>query len=398
MRSICDSRIKGMEEMKRNRVFRILTAAVLALGLLLSACGSNTDNSENKVEEKKELSETKKDISAQLTQFVQRMNLSGSVYLVHEGEEVLDIAQNVDGVSTQIPYGAASLTKQITASCIMKLYEADKLDINDTLDRYYPDYRFGDKLTLRTLLSQRSGVPDYEVESVEGRILVTCEGSEDNVEISADNTAEENRKIIRDFFMSKELLFEPGERFNYSDSNYALLAGITEQVSGMSFHDYARKNIFEPLGMKASFIDDNTLGDLSYLSPGDGTEFEGSYFSVKGAEFGCGDMLCSTGDLYSWYKGLTGGKVVSGDSYKLMTENYSDDGEIGYGFGLMIYGRDESKLFYHTGWIPSNYSSIYMIPDKEVFLAVLCSSGKGYPHDAATAILRKYCEYIGIEI
>lgn len=369
-------------------MIRMIIAAVMAAAVLLTACG------------KKELSDTQKqEISTELTQFIGRMNISGSVYLVHNGGEILDLAQgDLSGRGSDILYGVASLTKQITAACIMRLYDEGKLDINDTLDKYFPDYRYGDWISIEKLLCQRSGVTDYSVDSVDGEVVVTCDGSLDSVTITAENTAEENRRIIREFFMSKPLLFEPGEYFYYSDSNYALLAEIVSQVSGMDYHEYVRRNIFEPLGMdNAAFIDDNSA-DVSRLAPADGTEFDGSYYDYKGAEYGCGDMLCTTGDLYKWYKGLTGGRVVSDSSYKLMTKNYSKEGELGYGFGLMISEDGDAEVLYHYGWIPSSYSSMFMIPGQDIFAAVLCNSSRGYPHNAASAITKRYCEYIGLKI
>ena len=329
--------------------------------------------------------------------------ISAAVYIVHHGSELF-----AGGSGTAAPgiengpdavYGIASLTKQFTAACILQLYDAGRLDIDDRLSEYFPSYAYGDKITLRQLMSMRSGIPDYSVDSIDGRVLVTCEGSEDeSAEISAENTAAENIAVIRDHFLSRELLFEPGEEANYSDSNYALLAQIIAQTSGMSFHRYVREHIFAPLGMEtASFIDEQGGGSV-VVAQCDRSEFDGDYFLLKGAEYGCGDILISPRDLYRWYHGLTGGKVISEKSYRLMTSNYSDPDESGYGFGLFIDDSGDTKVYSHFGYIPAYYSMVIYIPAYDYFEVVLANRGDGVPYTRANEIAACFGEIIGLDL
>lgn len=339
------------------------------------------------------------DIATKLTRYAERMNFSGSVYLVDSGNVILDFAQgDYSGKGSDIKYGVASVTKQITAASVMKLAEDGKLDLDHKLSIYFPQYSYGKDITVRQLLCQRSGIPDYSIDYSDDAAWAYTDNSPYMVMVRKENDSKLNRKIIKDLVFGCELLFEPGEEFYYSDSNYALLADIVEQASGMSFHDYVRKNIFEPLGMTAAFIDDYSYGDDVTVAGTDREEFGDDYFLYKGLEFGCGDVLASTGDLYKWYKGLTGAKVVSKSSYEQMTENYSSPEELGYGYGLMISEEVECKTLYHYGFIPSYYSSLFMIPEHDVFAAVLANHEKGYPQTAACNIVKSYAKSSGYEV
>ena len=106
-------------------------ALLMAAVMLLSACGPR-GRSLNDTE--------KKDLSAQLTEYINRMDICGSVYAVYHGDVVLDIARgDYSGEGSDIVYAVASITKQFTATSIMQLYEQGKLDIDDKLGKYFPD-------------------------------------------------------------------------------------------------------------------------------------------------------------------------------------------------------------------------------------------------------------------
>ena len=391
----------------------ILSAAVLVVMLTMSIAFGSYENTGEKVEPamKSETSAATQpatqapdintriddakgeDVASRITDYVERMNISGSVLIVDQGETVLDFAQgDYTGKGSDIKYGVASVTKQITATCIMKLYEENKLDIDDYLDKWFPEYSYADEITVRQLLCQQSGLPDYSVETQEGAAWVYTDNSAYMVMVKPENSAQLNRKIIRDLIFDCDLLSEPGTEFYYSDSNYALLATIVEDVSGMSFHAYVRDNIFAPLGMSAAFIDDYEYGKDIVVATTDREEFDGDYYTYKGVEFGCGDMLASTNDLYKWYKGFTKYKIVSKSTYDLMTENYSPEGDLGYGYGLMISDESDSKVLYHYGYVPSFYSSIFMVPEKDLFVSVLANHSKGYPHTVAYIIIETYAK------
>lgn len=335
-------------------------------------------------------------IENKFSSFIASRKFSGAVYAVYHNNVVYDkgagMATNKLQNGPDVAYGVASLTKEFTAAAIMQLSDKGMLKTSDKISKYFPGYRYGDDIEIWHLLAQRSGIPDYSVDSLDDKVVVTCFNDEKSeIVLRTDASAEENRDKIRAFFMSEELLFEPGSYYDYSDSNYALLAEIVTRVSGMDFHDYVRQNIFEPLEMtKSAFIDDYDPSVITEVAQTDRSEFNRDYFTVKGAEYGCGDILTTPKDLYLWYRGFTSGKVVSDESYQAMTRNYSMEDELGYGYGLMISDTSEKKVIYHYGFIPSYYSSIIFVPELDYFQVVLSNHGNGDPHLMAADLARYF--------
>ena len=395
MRAIHYRKAKRVEEEKMKtwiKILALLTAAAIAFGL--TGCRPN-----------RALSDEEKDrIQTRFQACIDDRGVSAAVYAVYRDEVIFDggggMASDTLENGSDVAYGVASLSKQVTAAAVMQLYEDGLLDITDPIGKYFTDYRYGDKISITQLLSQRSGIPDYMVNSAKGKVVISVDqGGKNYVLVDTDNTAEENQKIIRDFFLSRELLFEPGTAFDYSDSNYALLAQIVSQVSGMSYHDYVRKNIFEPLGMEQTdFIDDYDHEKITKVAKTDRTEFSMDYYTVKGAEYGCGDVLTTPQDWYRWYRGLTDGAVVGKAAYELMTTNYSVWDELGYGFGLMISDESESKTVYHYGFLPSYYSAAIYIPEYDYFEVVSANHADGNPQKLASDLAKYFGSVIDLEL
>lgn len=377
----------------------MMIIALVAVAAIISLSGCKPDRA---------LTDDEKDrIRTRFQAYIDERGFSGAVYAVYRGEEIFDggggMATDTLKNGSDVAYGVASLSKQVTAAAVMRLYEQGMLNITDPLSKYFPDYRFGDKIQLIHLLSQRSGIPDYSVDSAEGvtdKAFITCYGNNNKyITVDIKDSAETNQKKIRDFVLSMDLLFEPGTAFDYSDANYALLAEIVSQVSGKRYHDYVRQEIFEPLGMKqSSFIDDYDKEKITKVAQTDRSEFGMDYYTVKGAEYGCGDVLTKPLDWYRWYRGLVGGEVVSKGAYELMTKNYSVREELGYGFGLMISDENKSKVVYHYGFIPSYYSAAIYIPEYDYFQVVFSNHAAGHPHVMAADMAKYFGSVIDLEL
>ena len=335
-------------------------------------------------------------------------NFSGVAYAVYKGSVVFDggrgEATDDEACTSDTAFGVASVSKQFTAASIMQLYDRGKLDVKDKLSKYFPDYKYGDKITVEHLLYQRSGIPDFAVENVDNMVDVVTYGDEyERFVISDKGSEKENRDRIREYFLSKDLLFEPGEMYDYSDSNYSLLAEIVSQVSGMEYHDYVRQNIFKPLLMKHSTFIDNFDEDFNEtIAAPDLSEFGRNYFEVKGLEYGCGDILTTPKDLYRWYKGLMGGQVVKKDTLAMMTQNYSKEEELGYGYGLMVSDTSDSKTLFHYGYVPSYYSSVFYIPEQDFFMTVIANrygeDENDDPHELAADMAKYAGRVIGVRL
>ena len=339
------------------RSLAILLSVILLMSLV--SCGTAQKEAEESTE-----AQDKPDYTALCQEELDSTLMQGAVYATVNGEEVLSLAKGkadktagIDN-SADVVYQFASVTKQFTAAAILLLYEDGKLDLQDTVDRYFPDCPGGSEITVHMLLCMRSGLTDY--------VNMGSDGSYTDLtvpfDISADKTSAENRKTIKDWIFSQELIFEPDSQYSYSNSNYLLLGEIIEQISGMTYREYLTEKFFRPLGMtSAGFFDaydnDDYVVAKAYKRGGDM-----EWTEYPGVRFGCGDLMCSPKDMAKWATALMNGEVLSDSSWKLMTTAYSP--EEGYGYGLAVgtteYGID---VYCHSGRFTSYFSMVVMVPE-----------------------------------
>jgi CubicO group peptidase (beta-lactamase class C family) len=183
-----------------------------------------------------------------LTRLVNADEFSGVVAIARQGDTVFakayglaDQERNVPN-TVDTPFHYASVGKMFTAVAVGQLAEADKLSFDDTLERHLPEYpeAVARQVTLDHLLTHRSGILDYfaaleQFEKVRG--------------------AADPQRDYLSVFANEPLRFKPGERFEYSNSNYILLGAVVEHISGQSFEEYLDEHIFSPAGMTATTLD-----------------------------------------------------------------------------------------------------------------------------------------------
>lgn len=235
----------------------------------------------------------------------------GVVYAVENGKPVASYAkgtlENGKEITLDSPMPLGSVSKQFCAAAIMLLQDQGKLSVSDTLDKYYPDYAEGKKLSLHNLLSMRSGIPEL---------------TEENSDVvKEDATEEENVASIKKWLFSQPLMFEPDSEFVYTNTNFLLLADIVEQVSGKKYVDFLRENFFEPLGMThTGFIIE--LGSSPSWAQGN---IYKQVDTQPGLTKGAGDLISNAADVTAWINALSSGKVISAEAYKAMTTDYSPE-------------------------------------------------------------------------
>lgn len=346
------------------RIVAILLCFILLLTTV--SCGKGQEAPTEAPADDKQATFTQQCESAMKSTLVQ-----GTAYAVVNGEEILSLSNgkadkkaDADN-SADAVYQFASITKQFTAAAIMRLYEDGKLDLQDTIDKFFPSYPAGKSITIHMLLCMRAGLPDYI--NNETDTVMIYDDSDIPYEIGKDKTAAQNRAAIEDWLFSQELLFTPDTQFAYSNSAYLLLGEIIEQVSGTTYQEYLTATFLLPLGMSsAGFYDAYDNKDVTVAKAYSRGE-DADWLEYPGARFGCGDLLCSPQDLAKWGAALLDGKVVSADSWKKMTTPYSTDAEGesgGYGYGLAISETEEGvKVISHTGHFPSYFSMLLLLPD-----------------------------------
>ena len=261
-------------------------------------------------------------------------------------------------IDASLPIG--SVSKQFCAAAVMLLCDRGKLSVDDTLDKYYPDYKNGKKISIKQMLNMSSGIPDYYGMFMDGSKLGAVEA--------------ENIKKIKEVLFAEELNFEPGDDYEYSNSNYLLLADIIEQVSGSSYHEFIQKNIFEPLEMTHTGFVEDIKDSPEWASALSNTELMNETI-CPGLAKGAGDIVTNAADMDKWMHGLSGGKVISSESYKKMTEDVNVNSYEDYCYGLYKMPHDGIG---HVGQIPPHFGAVdYFNTEQGVYLFAASNDPRG---------------------
>lgn len=250
---------------------------------------------------------------------VEKYDFEGVIYAVKGGKVVASYADGTLAtgeditLDTFMPLGSTS--KQFCAVSILMLMEKGKLSLDDTLDKYFPTYESGKKMTIQNVLAMRAGLPNTGMDLMEV--------------LSDDKSREENCAAYEEWLFAQPVS-EPDTNWAYSNCGYYLLAKIVEQVSGKSYHQYLRDEIFTPLGM-------NHTGAIEELSAS--PEWAGG-IRIRladddwGITLGAGDLVSSGPDMAVWMDAIRKGTIISQESYQLMTTDYSPS--MHYGFALFL--------------------------------------------------------------
>ncbi len=264
-----------------------------------------------------------------------REQFNGSI-LVSMNEKVVykkaygtsDIKKNIP-FSISTPCYLASVSKQFTAIGILMLAQKKLLTLDDNLNKFFPDFPNGESITVRQLLNHTSGIVNYE-------------------ELGIDNPNLTNQKVYESLVAHKTLQFQPVEKYEYSNSGYVLLAIIIEKVSKLSFADFMKKYVFEPLKMTNTFVYDksNTQQSAAKAYGKFGEESD-----AIGNTTGDGGIYSTVEDLFKWDKALYTNKLAS---QSILMEAFeptvlSNGTKSFYGLGWMIKSDSAKKIVYHTG-------------------------------------------------
>lgn len=294
--------------------------------------------------------------------------------IMYTGPKALSVTG--DPVDPYTTYDIASCSKLFTATAVFQLIEEGKLSLEDTLDKFFPEYEAGKDITLFNVLHMTSGIVDYYDTS---KFWAKVDGK-DRDEIARKSERDEiSDEEFLDNLYAAPLNFKPGTSQEYSNTNYVILALIVEQVSGMRFCDYLKKNIFDVCGLEntTSMVQGNETcvpKDFENIYKLGLVDETGRYMAVN-RERGCGGIHTGVADLLTFDRALLGGKLVSSESFDDMT-TWSFADKMGYGCGLFTYG---SNAFGHSGYNATCISQNIIIDSKEfgrVYLVASTSSEK----------------------
>lgn len=283
-----------------------------------------------------------------------------------KGYGIADLEHNIEIKPSSVFY-IASVSKQFVTFCILLLEEQGKLNLDDKIQKFLPDFpEYDAPLTIRHFIHHMSGVRDFlTLMYLKGRSYL------DNIDKN------EVYDLIK---RQKELNFTPGEKYLYSNSCYFMLAMIVEKASGQSIKEFAHENIFQPLGMKNTlFYDDNT--DLiknrvfSYEKKNEGEEFNN--LIMRYDLVGSGGVYSNIEDLFLWDQNFYDNKLGRGGQgiiNKMHEEGILNNGEsCGYAFALNIGKYKGLRTVSHGGSLAGYRSQLLRFPEEDFSVILLAN-------------------------
>ncbi len=293
------------------------------------------------------------------------LKFQGAVLVARDGQPILEKGYGMADVELGVPnqpdnkFLIGSITKQFTATAIMQLQEQGKLDVNNPISAYLPDYPkpMADQVTLKHLLTHTSGIPSYT----------------DNGTVMASRTVDMSLDSLMATFDSLPLDFEPGSKYYYSNSGYVVLGAIVEKVSGKSYEDYLQEHIFKPLEMQNTGYAHNdriiTGRAQGYTIDNDGHVINAKRIAMS-IPFSAGALYSTVGDLLKWDQALYTEKVLSSKSLKAMWTPMLN----GYGYGWHIGEKFGHRVIGHSGGIDGFSSDFARFVDDRVTVVVFSNN------------------------
>lgn len=298
-----------------------------------------------------------KKLDSLFTSLYAAKEFNGNVLVAEKGKVIYEKSFGLANEKTQqkldknTVFELASVSKQFTAMGIVQLEKEGKLSYNDPLTKYFPELSFYKPMTIDNLLHHTSGLPDY---------MSLFDKNWDKKKFAT------NKDVVEMLAKYKpELLFVPGDKYEYSNTGYALLGLIIEKVSKQSYGDYLNKKIFKPLGMantrvyrsryKPEKISNYALGYVvdslgnKKLLDDLGKEYYTYYLD---GIVGDGMVNSTTGDLLKWDRALYGDKLVNQKDKDLIFSSIvtKDNKDTRYGYGWAIDTKYPfGKIANHSG-------------------------------------------------
>lgn len=265
-------------------------------------------------------------------------------HIIYEKSFGLANFRNKDSLNLHSSFQLASISKQFTAVAVLQLVEQGKLKLDESVKAYIPNFPYSSQITLRSLLSHKSGLPNY--------IYVFDKVVDHRQPLS-------NQQVVELFAKHKPpIAYLPNKKFNYCNTNYALLAYIVEKVAEKPFDEYIQKEIFEPLEMRNSFVYNPSKPEkLENAASGyilrRGRMYSAGFDHLDGV-MGDKGIYSTVEDMYKWDQGLLKGKIISRKSLEEAFKPQHTSPQLlksNYGLGWRLEQLpNESWLTYHGGW------------------------------------------------
>ena len=296
---------------------------------------------------------------SELISCMKSKGLSTGNILVYEKGEIVFQSSNglrsidpIDSLTLNSQFRLASVSKQFTSVAVMKLKQEGKLDYDQKVSSILNDFPH-DNITIKHLLQHTSGIADYI--KIINQNYVPQNSTKRNIL--------GNNEILDIFYNSNpKLKFQPGEKYEYSNTGYLVLASIVEEVSKQHFREFLKENIFDPLNMnntllysyKEGYDSDMPNRVFGYSLNEDKDGYELNDYHIVNDVRGDGGIYSTINDLFKWNMALLDYKVVPkkllDEAWRVGTLNNGED--FGYGYGWVIGESSKPKSVFHSGgWV-----------------------------------------------
>lgn len=287
--------------------------------------------------------------------------------LLYKNAKGLSNLRTKDSLNFSSTFQLASISKIFTGVAVLQLVEKGKIHLNDTIQKFIPKFPYHG-ITVGNLLSHRSGLPNY---------LYSFEDKRRENAIPPDN------KGLIDWFITADPQIKPeafpNRKFQYNNTNYAVLARIVEIVTKKPFASYMRDKIFLPVGMKSTYIDTIAPPELLQTKV---TGYDGRRERTReiwDGVYGDKGMYSNVDDMLKWYHALRSGCLVSkallDSAFIPRSVESPSRHNYGYGFRLMSNRHDMSKVHYvyHGGWW-NGFTNMFWMDYEHDFVIILLSN------------------------
>ncbi|MDI1234142.1 MAG: serine hydrolase [bacterium] len=351
----------------------------IALFSLSASCSSNIEHDGNKKTETNTGNDTCKIIDDYLSKLVTEKNFSGGLLIVKNGKKIFCKGYGFANKDQNIPFtpttlaSMGSITKAFTAAAIMKLTEQNKLAVTDELKKFFPTIpKDKANITIHQLLTHSSGFHEFL--------------KQDGGDYEKINTADFLKRAF-----AEPLAFTAGEKAVYTNVGMSILGIIIEQVSGLDYEAYLKKNLFEPVGIKNigykyPLTSSDTIAIGYQMGKAWGTHQDhfdkaggGPYWNLKAN----GGLEASLEDMYLWVNSFTNNTILKKESIeKMFTPHIAEEGYNGesfFGYGCNISkSRRNTKMIDNGGSNGIYFARIVRLPEEGlVFYMVTNESSIG---------------------
>lgn len=348
----------GIVLMHKKRMYTLLIAIII----LFSVIGTiniidnqyvstfNLDNSSN----------FEKHIDGVVKKYLESEKFSGTVLLAKNNKIIFNegygYSKRYFGRTknrSNTKYLIGSISKVFTATAILKLADDGVLRLEDQINKYFPDYTRWNGITIHHLLNNSSGIKNYYDSAFDYMRYFT--GSKSPNEI-----------ISR--FKDEPLLFEIGTDNYYSNTNYVILTSIIEQVTGMKYIEYVKKEILNPINLTNTGYEEN-INSIEHIAKGYTLNM---LLEVNGMNlsnfYGAGGLYSTTEDLYNFFMSIEKENMLNEKTRSKTKRGY-------YGYGLTYKEvEDIGNIYYHTGNLPGFSSAVYNLQDQDITIVILANN------------------------